>query len=216
MPNAEYQQSVKPFHLILATQNPATKNYIITEADMHDGVDRWAVPREQCIPRTPQALANSIRLLLEISKSIIFVDPYFSPEMPRFQKTLREFVAVATAGGRILNRLEYHLDAAHHDNASWFAAECTSQLAPILPKGNVPLKIIRWRERPSGEELHARYILTERGGVRIERGLDSGAMTQTTDVSLLDYALYQQRWNNYQLSTAAFDLVDQTTVEGLA
>jgi hypothetical protein len=73
---------------------------------------------------------------------------------------------------------------------------------------------VLWKQRPTGEKLHARYFLTERGGIRFDVGLDAGEPGETTDVSLLSDDLYRARWADFQEATAAFDKVDEFTVTG--
>ncbi len=82
-----------------------------------------------------------------------------------------------------------------------------------MSKG-VQITFIRWNEMTTGEELHPRYILSEIGGVRFERGLDSGEPGQSIDVSLLSESLHVKRWENYQKSTAAFDYQDEVSIVG--
>jgi hypothetical protein len=88
-------------------------------------------------------------------------------------------------------------------------------VASPIPRG-VVLKIVRWSEQAGGEKFHARYILTDIGGVRFDVGLDSGDPGQTTDVSLLDFTLYRQRWDDYQQATAEFKYEDEVVVLGTA
>jgi hypothetical protein len=65
-----------------------------------------------------------------------------------------------------------------------------------------------------GDDLHPRYVFTERGGIRIERGLDEGDDGKTTDVSLLEASLYNRRWKDYQRDTSPFDFVDELKIIG--
>jgi len=43
----------------------------------------------------------------------------------------------------------------------------------VIPTG-MTITLFRWKRRPGGEEFHARYILTERGGMRFDEGLAEG------------------------------------------
>ena len=75
--------------------------------------------------------------------------------------------------------------------------------------------IFRWQRNDDGDKPHPRYVLTERGGIRFEYGLDEwDGEGQTTDVSLLSHSLYKQRWKDYQKETAAYHLYDNCTVTG--
>jgi hypothetical protein len=56
--------------------------------------------------------------------------------------------------------------------------------------------------------------LTDRGGVRIEHGLDEGEEAKP-QASVLDEALYRQRWKDFQKATAAFEFVDEVVVKGI-
>lgn len=76
-----------------------------------------------------------------------------------------------------------------------------------MPTG-VSVCIKRWQERAGGEGIHNRYVLTKRGGIRFAWGLDEGDPEQTDDVSLLEYAVYRQRWDQYCGEHPAFDLID--------
>jgi hypothetical protein len=67
------------------------------------------------------------------------------------------------------------------------------------------LRIVRLEQRPQGEQLHNRYILTDVGGVLFGAGLDEGDDGITDDVHLLDRAQYEQRWQQYASDSPAFD-----------
>jgi len=75
------------------------------------------------------------------------------------------------------------------------------------------------RGRVGGETFHARYVLTERGGIRFDVGLDEGPVGETTDVTLLDTQLHITRWNDFQETdpaglprTPTFDKVDELLI----
>ena len=75
-----------------------------------------------------------------------------------------------------------------------------------LPAGQ-KVTIRRLTERPGGERLHNRYILTEHGGVSFGAGLDErpGA---TDDLQVLDRKTYDKRWRQYSGTSLAFDRSD--------
>ncbi len=55
----------------------------------------------------------------------------------------------------------------------------------------------RLSERPDGERLHNRYILTDLGGVSFGIGLDDGNEGETDDVALMGREQYDRRWSQY-------------------
>jgi hypothetical protein len=55
----------------------------------------------------------------------------------------------------------------------------------------------RLGQKTGGEKLHNRYILTDLGGVAFGVGLDEGDDGETDDLTLMDRALYELRWSQY-------------------
>ena len=97
---------------------------------------------------------------------------------------------------------------------------CDRWLKPQL-QPNTSVRLYRWTSwHSSSDFFHARYILTERGGVRIDWGLDSGKAGQKTDVTLLDDDMWNQTWNMFQFDdsgkqkTSDFQWIDMVSVSG--
>lgn len=65
--------------------------------------------------------------------------------------------------------------------------------------------LYQWRERPGGQKLHNRYILTDLGGVSFHHGLDTGADGETDDLTRLDLDQYLFRCKQYDPAAPAFD-----------
>ncbi len=210
LPNAEREHQRRPFRAIICADNPTSATHLLTEAELHEANEIWAIPRERTVPRVAKDLARTVAPLIEIADHLLLVDPHFRPEQ-RFTEALEEFLAAAHRGGRTLARIEYHVE--YVDWWPTYCDECRRWLPQRIPNG-VELRIVAWRERAGGEKLHPRYILTDRGGMRLEVGLDSGDPGQTTDVGLLDLRLYLQRWADFQSATAAFEYKDEIRITG--
>ena len=84
---------------------------------------------------------------------------------------------------------------------------CRRSLPRRIPDG-VQLVLLRLRERPGGQRLHNRYILTDLGGVVFGAGLDDGEDGETDDVALMDRAQSQLRWAQHSGDTMAFDMAE--------
>lgn len=208
--SAEDQHAADPFQAIITTANPSNRDYILVAEELHGETPRWNVDRELPIPRQCADMAACVEGLFKQSKEILFADPHFTPER-RFTETLGAFLQLAHSTGATFRRIEYHTLCSGTQN--WFSTECDRWLPRLIPNG-VQIKLVRWKLRPGGEDFHARYVLTDLGGLRFERGLDSGEAGQTTDVSLLDEAVYVRRYEGFQVATAAFDFEDDHTVTG--
>ena len=119
---------------------------------------------------------------------------------------------MAHLDGQTYNRIEFHTGT--KTPSASLEAECNRRVVSRLPRG-VAITFYLWKERPGGEKLHARYVLTDRGGVRFDVGLDLGDVGQTTDVSILGERLHLLRWKDFQAATAAYDLEHQFKVVGV-
>jgi hypothetical protein len=211
--NAEAEHGKRPFHAIVAVENPRGNSSVLAADDLDDKTPLWAVERERVIDRQADAMADAIAPLLAFGPVLIFIDPYFDPfkqSATRAIKTLLEKAFGQVAETPIV-RIEIHtrFDEDKSPEVNDFAAKFREViLNRVVPTG-VLVSIKRWQERAGGEGLHNRYILTERGGVRFAWGLDEGDPTQTDDISLLDHKVFQQRWNQYCGEQPAFDLIDK-------
>ena len=77
----------------------------------------------------------------------------------------------------------------------------------IIPNG-LTVTLYRWKRRDGGEEFHARYILSERGGIRFDEGLAEGRAGERSDVALMDLTLVQDRREALHRDALIFDLVE--------
>lgn len=209
--NAENQHVLKSFRAIISNSNPRATPEVLISDDLVENTSLWKVSRELCVSRKASEICACVSRLLQASTEILFVDPHFRPNEKRYRNMLEKLIEVAMLGSRKPTRLEYHVNA--ELSQVYFQAECKSQIAPILPAGT-EIVFVRWEQRDGGEALHPRYILTDIGGVRIEHGLDEGESGETTDISLLDYPLYLQRWSDYQRKTSSFQCMDELRIVG--
>lgn len=203
--NAETEHGKRPFHAILATSNARRHRDVIAYSDLDESVAPWKVEREKVVQRSASALAAEVAPLLRIARDIVFIDKHFDPYKPRVRNTLRAFLEVCLTGRPAdlkIQRLEFH--TLFRPEIYDFVGECRRQLPGRIPIG-VSLRIVRWRERLAGEGMHNRYILTERGGVRLAWGLDEGVAAQTDDISLLEENVFSARWKQYCSNQPAFD-----------
>ena len=68
------------------------------------------------------------------------------------------------------------------------------------------ISFFRWREKNNGEQFHARYILTDRGGIRVDAGLDNGQPGQTTTVTLIPPEIHKKIWDSLRRDEDIYDL----------
>lgn len=210
--NVEAAHRERPFWAIIASARPGDAEPFLPIDELDEDAPYWKVRREQKVTRTAAALGACAVVLFRQCREMLFVDPYFDPRAERWQHTLVEFARIATATGRTFRRCEYHLKQVP-ENAFALKQECLAYLPELLPAG-FKLDVRRWRHMRQGERMHPRYILTEVGGLRIEKGLDEGAPGETTDVSLLDLDLCSARMREFDERHPSYQLLDEVTVCG--
>jgi hypothetical protein len=197
---ANAEASHNAFRAVISPDNPRRHEKVLTTDDISEFEPLWKVEREISVPRTAQALANCVSKLLEHAREVLFVDPHFDPTKSRYRNTLKAFLEIIPEPGK-LKRIEYHVS--NRLLTGNFTDSLKEQLPRILSK-DITITFIRWLEADDGDSLHPRYILTDRGGIRIEHGLDEELNGPTTDVSLLDTDLFKNRWDDYQKYPAAY------------
>ena len=77
----------------------------------------------------------------------------------------------------------------------------------VVPRG-MKVTMFCWREKIGGEDFHARYLLTERGGIAVDAGFSAEGNHQTTDMHLMSYDLSQEKLRTFTRGAACYDLVE--------
>jgi hypothetical protein len=164
----------------------------------------WLVPPNPVPPRTAQELAAAVAPLLKTCRRVVFVDPYFNPEEPRFRNTLAAMLAALWGDQRCYRdpRAELLLsegDEKRRRDGNWLLSVCGEKLTRIIPNGRI-LSISVLRKRPGKEKIHNRYILTELAGISFGVGLDEAdeeGHGQTDDLCRLSSVQFAKRWGQY-------------------
>ncbi len=205
--NAENQQTTAhPFAAIIAQGNPRAHPQVSLAEDLTDATPHFLSPGNQYVPRACSDMATPVRPLLTRSREVLFIDPHFGGLEERFLKVLRAMLSQITSPVDRPTRIEYHLaqNSLCLDHAE-FTRRLQRLLGPSVPAGTL-IKFLLWEQRPGGETLHDRFVLTELGGVDFSVGLDEGAPGETTKVSRLSHLACEKIRRDYSLATAAFDL----------
>jgi hypothetical protein len=210
--NAEAEHGKRPFHAIVAANNPRSNAVVLQANDLDYQTPLWAVQRQRVVDRRASDMANAAASILALGPVLVFIDPYFDPYKPPATRALKMLLekAFEQVAETTIERIEIHtrFDERKSPSREDFTTKFTSVIfSKVVPVG-VKVCIKRWRDRVGGDGLHNRYILTERGGLSFGWGLDEGDPKQTDDISLLDDTVYRQRWYQYCGEHPAFDLID--------
>lgn len=205
--NAVAEHQRQPFRAVIAADNRPDGDGILHCSDVAHDHPLMAVAPDARIERTAAELAKAVEPLLRWSKDIVLVDRYFDPSARRFRSVLRELLRLASEGGRQIRRCEYHfVDGQKNPPCDAFERGCGPWLRDVIPPGWT-VAFFRWREKLEGEDFHARYVLTDIGGLDINAGLDE-APGQTTDVRRMGIAVCQQRLKDFQRDAETYELVE--------
>lgn len=186
----------RPFRAIITTANSENRDLVNPE-DLSEDHSKWKAPRELPIPRNSDEWVKAAELLLSACSELILIDPHFKPDAARYQRSLKALCLAATRNNPRRPKIEYHVGKSESITEQEFETKCRSELPDLISEG-VKIEFVIWSCRIGGQDFHARYVLTNHGGIRIDHGLDERrSATTDTDVSLLDDDMFQRRKTDF-------------------
>tara|TARA_R100000027_G_scaffold67722_1_gene68182 strand:+ start:14082 stop:14984 length:903 start_codon:yes stop_codon:yes gene_type:complete len=200
--NALRSHREHPFRAILGRRESVSPG-IQDAAEVGPETPGW-IPDGGPIPRTPDAITLAARFLMSGAKKIRLIDPRYSCAQ-RHNGPLKDIVDLVRSETSA-NVIEYHVLA--NGTSEWFQGKLEGQ---DLHRVRTALRdreihFYRWKPIEGGEAFHARYILTDRGGLEYDYGLDSGSPGQTTNVHRMPDSLHRQRWKLFDHDSQEFVL----------
>lgn len=218
--NAMKEHEETPFRAVITTEKSKDNDYVLSIETLDDTNNLWHVDTDQVCNRDVYNLTKCLLPLFEISKEIKFIDPNFNPCKERFRNTLQSFLREIVNVNPGVTDVEYHTITPLPENMTDddFDTYSNTLLPEVIPK-NMSLHIYVWDKRIRGETMHARYILTDKGGISIDYGLDEadgvGHAGETTDVRILGNGVYRRRWEEFKNPDRVFEkCIDDLIIEG--
>jgi len=199
--NAEHAHKSEPFHAIIASSSSECAETIVA-GELSDDSPLWKVARDGHVPRQAQAMSVLADSLLFHSTEVLFVDQHFGTTS-KHGRPLAAFLELARKGKK-LSRIEYHLNGSCEK--SLFKAGLDRQRPHLDLAADEAILFIRWNCIEGAENLHARYLLTNRGGVHFDYGLDEG--DGTTAWARISDELWKQRREQFEPDTGCYELAD--------
>lgn len=178
--NADREHGRAEFRGIVAREDPAGRLHVIVGDRLREAVPPplWVTDPEQEVEQTGAKMAAVAGPLFQSASRVAFVDRNFDPGRGRFTAALAAFLNELSKQRRgSFPTVEYHTGdrtgerppAVPPHTAEEFKRLCESKLAGMIPHGQ-RVRLIRWRF----EDLHDRFVLTDRGGLQYGIGLDEG------------------------------------------
>ena len=207
LPNAIAQQATSPFHAIIAEQNPQGHPQVLIVDDVDDNHPLMAAPHTWDVDRVGVAIAGAMRPLLTSATTVLFVDRFFDISKARYQETLKACLDVIHASGGPGVRCEVHFcDHDARPPPEFIEREAHKWIRGVLPVG-MSFTLFAWKERAGGADFHARYLLTDVGGMNVEAGFSAEGAHQKVQLGLLSLDLAQNRLNALVRNSTVYDLV---------
>lgn len=205
---AEQENTSRPFHAILACENPRGIQNVILGDSIYpiEPGDRpsplWHESRSRIICRSADAMATCLEPMLRCATLILFIDPHFRANDKKWTDPLKQFLDIIW-NGRHYVKIEYHTSIDRSASPTWehFRRECEKYLPRLVPP-SCTLTVRCWKKHGDSEKLHNRYILTDIGGVLLGTGFDEDDQDEddqkaTDDLLLLGRESYRHRLRQY-------------------
>lgn len=205
--NAIAQHIVAPFHAIIAEQNPAAAASVVTVDEVDELHPLMVSAHTWEVERVGMVLAAAMRPLLTSARAILFVDRFFDLSRVQYQETLRACLDEIARAGSVGVRCEIHY--CDHDSRpppDFVEREAHKWVRGVLPAG-MSVSLFGWKERPGGEDFHARNLLTDVGGMSVEAGFSAEGAHQKVQLGLLTADLVRSKLDALARTSTVFDLV---------
>jgi hypothetical protein len=202
--DAMLQQNIEPFQAIVADAPELAANSIINIDAVSATTPLWHCPVNWQIPKTAAAMAAALSPLIRFSHDIKLVDPYFDVTSRRYLPVLTQIFRLARDAGRPV--IEVHCEARDQIlNIDQLERQAPHGLQAQIPD-DIMLKVFWWSERRGGRRLHARYAVTERGGIKIDHGFSEIA-DSVEDLSLMGVKVRENVFTAFSIDSHDYDQV---------
>ena len=168
-----------------------------------------AVRREQPVLRQARELAAHIATLVINSREMLLVDKHLDLSKDRWRPVIAACLDLAARSGRDEPRVEIHtLDTEAKWSSEEFRRLCRRYIPGMMTGKLTSLRVRRWRLRDNEpHDFHARYVLTDRGGYSLDKGLDEEIGVEQP-VGLLDDQEWRRVREGYGDSNPFFEKAD--------
>ena len=192
------QQAEPKFDLVLQADPPNNNRYLNIDEYLDEDPPFYR-PRQTEIQRTAKKLIETGWQCFRRAKEIYLVDPYFDVQQRSFGPVLAKFVErLDDENPPEPPRLEVHASLKPFNGT--FDRRIKQNQWQNWAEKNLPsgwsLKISYWDKIETGGTMHARYILTEIGGLDYNWGMDVDE-SEHTQVSLLEDTLWNKLYRRF-------------------
>jgi hypothetical protein len=187
---------------------------ILFSSDLNNGIS--SLSNQKLVQKDLEKMAEVTADFLRLSSNITFVDPYFSERigmlnpMIKFIELCQTNSPVESKNILILARL-----CTKHDSdqpSAQFMLDALTSHQYFSSNGIESLSVSLLREKPQGELLHNRYIISGLGALHWGIGLDERHSEVNDDVVMLNEEIFSKRFEQYS-ELKAFNVADSATIK---
>ena len=206
--NALAQHAVVPFHAIIAETKPDGQDVVLIAADVDELDPLMVSPHTWQVARVGSVLANAMGPMLRSARTLLFVDRFFEISDRRYQETLKACLEVVHSSNAKKVCCEIHYcDHDSRPSPDIIARDAYRWLGGVIPDG-MSIALYVWREKDGGEDFHARYLLTDVGGINVEAGFSALGDHQNVQLALLPSDFVQAKLENFERGSTVYHLVE--------
>lgn len=210
-----------PFHAIILSQalmeSCGQENSSFVEFLRSLDSAQWESRRIRTLTLT-KSLADyraALAPILRHARSLALIDPWLNSQESRYFNTVTICSNMMGQRGhaRLQGRIHIHAEAGqqkpYNRTLTDYLNAWEQKLRILIAADGHRFKVFLWESLPGSQSLHDRFILTDQCGISAPGGLDcrSHSHANSTDWSLLDEDVRQQRLNDYDPLLSPFKLL---------
>lgn len=198
--NAVEQHSANPFNTVVSV----AKRPGVVHIDDLDPTS-FHGSRDARVTASVENVMSAIRPLLSLSGYLVLIDPYFRPWATNTKKLLEE-VLTESFGARCISF------TAFVSVKEWLTSldRAESLMADSLPRslgGTRDFRVVVCDDLGTTSHLHARYLFSEKGGVRLDKGLQTSPAQ--VDLSFIDKSVHEDLLRTFVERPLRYQIVRQ-------
>lgn len=168
----------------------------------------WSKPLGQKVVGSIENFMVSLGLFLSVSGSVYLVDPYFSP-VKKNTRDIFNAVLSAAFGNRCVEFKAY----VRERDSCFVKGRAEKELRSMIDGswgGSRRVTIVCFDDNTDESAQHARYIFSERGGFRLDRGLQT--TRAPVDFSLVNKVVHEKLMTDYVERPVPFKVVFEISI----
>ncbi len=206
--NALAQHANAPFQAIIAEANPAEEDAVLAASEVNELHPLMISPHTWLVRRVGSVLADAMGPMLRCARTLLLVDRFFDISDARYQETLKACLDVVRSSGGNCVRCEIHFcDDDRRPSIDFIERNAHRWLRGVIPVG-MSIALFAWHEKDMGEDFHARYLLTDVGGITVDAGFSAEGDHQKVQLALLPSDLVQTKLEAFGRGASVYDLVE--------